>query len=100
VGLLPLVLLLLTLLVSFSFSFIIKEVCQKLTPSIFMEPPDIGSITFSGTTYINGQSGEYVAGTYQIEANVPKGYIFYNWIATGRFSVANSEPQQTNVIVI
>jgi hypothetical protein len=69
--------------------FILPEI------TFLTEPPDVGSITFSGTTYTNGQSGEYTAGTYRIEANVPKGYIFYNWVTTGGVSVANSESQQT-----
>jgi hypothetical protein len=69
------------------------------TITFLTEPPDVGSITFSGTTYTNGQSGEYTAGTYQIEANIPKGYIFYNWITTGGVSVANSESRQTTASV-
>jgi hypothetical protein len=82
--------------ISETFSFIIYESQQETYKIYFStEPPDVGSITFSGTTYTSGQSGEYTAGTYQVEANVPKGYIFYNWVATGGVSVANSESQQT-----
>jgi subtilisin family serine protease len=79
---------------TFSFGIVIDLfILPEIT--FLTEPPDVGSITFSGTTYTNGQSGEYTAGTYQIEANVPKGYIFYNWVTTGGVSVANSESQQT-----
>jgi hypothetical protein len=74
-------------------------ISENYTVRFFTEPPDVGSITFSGTTYTNGQSGNYAAGTYQIEANVPKGYIFYNWVATGGVSVADSESRQTTASV-
>jgi len=71
-------------IVSGNFSFMVYE-SQQETYEIhfFTDPPDVGSITFSGTTYTNGQSGKYAAGTYQIEANVPEGYVFDGWLFYG-----------------
>jgi hypothetical protein len=66
----------------------------------YTEPEDVGSITFAGTTYTNGQSGEYAPGTYQIEANVPQGYVFDSWITTGDVSVANPESRRTTASVV
>jgi hypothetical protein len=59
------------------------------------EPPDVGSIIFAGTTYLSGQGGIYVAGIYQVEANAPRGYVFYEWITHGGVTVASSESRQT-----
>jgi len=56
------------------------------------EPPDTGTITFAGTTYTNGQSGIYAPGTYQIEANVPKGYVFDGWVFYGTAYGGQSPP--------
>jgi hypothetical protein len=71
-------------IVSGNFSFMVYE-SQQETYEIyfFIDPPDVGFITFSGTTYTNGQSGKYAAGTYQIEANVPEGYVFDGWLFYG-----------------
>jgi hypothetical protein len=94
------VLLLLTLLMPFLFQVMMPGgISENYTVRFFTEPPDVGSITFSGTTYTNGQSGNYAAGTYQIEANVPKGYIFYNWVTTGGIFVADSGSRLTTASV-
>jgi outer membrane protein assembly factor BamB/subtilisin family serine protease len=70
--------------ISETSSFMIYESQQETYKIYFStEPPDVGSITFSGTTYTSGQSGKYAAGTYQIEANVPKGYVFDGWLFYG-----------------
>jgi hypothetical protein len=69
-------------------------------------PGDVGSINFAGKTYTSGEYGYYPPGTYQIEANVPQGYIFYRW-AAGAFykadvyavSVANRESQRTTATI-
>jgi archaellum component FlaG (FlaF/FlaG flagellin family) len=67
-----------------NFSFMVYESQQETYEIYFLtDPPDVGSITFSGTTYTNGQSGKYAAGTYQIEANVPEGYVFDGWLFYG-----------------
>jgi hypothetical protein len=67
-----------------NFSFMVYESQQETYEIYFLiVPPDVGSITFSGTTYTNGQSGKYAAGTYQIEANVPEGYVFDGWLSYG-----------------
>jgi len=69
-------------------------------------PGDVGSINFAGKTYTSGEYGYYPPGTYQIEANVPQGYIFYRWVAGAfykadvyAFSVANRESQRTTATI-
>jgi subtilisin family serine protease len=70
--------------ISETFSFMIYESQQETYKIYFStEPPDVGSITFSGTTYTSGQSGKYAAGIYHIEANVPEGYVFDGWLFYG-----------------
>jgi hypothetical protein len=67
-----------------NFSFMVYERQQETYEiHFFTNPPDVGSITFSGTTYTNGQSDKYAAGTYRIEANVPEGYVFDGWLFYG-----------------
>lgn len=63
-----------------TFSFMIYESQPETYTITFLTfPPDVGSITFDGSTYFNGQTGSYQAGTYSIKANVPAGYIFKEW---------------------
>ena len=86
--------------ISETFSFMIYESQQETYKIYFStEPPDVGSITFSGINYTSGQSGEHASGTYQIEADFPEGYIFYNWSTTGEVSVVNSGSRQTTASV-
>ncbi len=49
----------------------------------FYTNPHVGSITFSGTTYTNGQSGDYPQGDYEARANPPKDYAFHHWEYSG-----------------
>jgi hypothetical protein len=42
-----------------------------------------GTITFSGTTYSNGQSGSYASSSYSATANVPTNYQFLWWEYSG-----------------
>jgi len=41
------------------------------------------SITFSGSTYSNGQTGSYSSGDYTANANAPSGYAFHHWEYSG-----------------
>jgi uncharacterized repeat protein (TIGR02543 family) len=41
------------------------------------------SITFSGTTYTNGQTASYSSGDYTATANAPSGYAFHHWEYSG-----------------
>jgi hypothetical protein len=42
-----------------------------------------GTITFSGSTYSNGQTGSYSSGDYSATANVPTDYQFLRWEYSG-----------------
>lgn len=53
------------------------------TVTFYTVPSDKGSITFNGATYFNGQSHVYPEGVYNALANVPSGYEFLKWTATG-----------------
>lgn len=78
------------------YYFEIREASSGTYAITFLtEPPDVGSIIFAGTTYLSGQGGIYVAGIYQVEANAPRGYVFYEWITHGGVTVASSESRQT-----
>jgi hypothetical protein len=61
----------------------------KYTVSFYTDPSTDGSITFNGTTYTNGQTGQYEAGTYSIQAHAPLGWTFYQWGGGGSISAAN-----------
>jgi hypothetical protein len=64
-------------------------------------PSVVGSITFNGTTYKNGQSGLYnVSTTYKARLNLPQFYNFYRWNATGGVSVSDPLANPTNVTII
>lgn len=49
----------------------------------YTDPSNIGSITFAGTQYTNGQSGQYAAGSYSVVANAPLGWSLDHWVTTG-----------------
>ena len=65
-------------------------IVTKYTITFYTDPSDKGSITFAGTTYTNGQSGQYAAGSYSVTANPPSGYVFSNWVTTGGVSISGS----------
>jgi len=62
----------------------------KYTITFYTDPSTVGSITFSGTAYTNGQTGQYAAGTYSVTANAPAGWVFSNWVTTGGVSISGS----------
>ncbi|RLE73539.1 MAG: hypothetical protein DRZ80_06260, partial [Thermoprotei archaeon] len=63
-------------------------------------PPDVGSITFNGVTYVNGQSGEYPVGSYSIRANVPQGYVFDHWGGSDGIRFADPNSPSTTAMVV
>jgi hypothetical protein len=73
---------------SITANFVIVTTQYAIT--FYTNPNNIGSITFSGTTYTNGQSGQYQAGQYSVTANAPQGYQFSSWSTTGGVSITGS----------
>jgi hypothetical protein len=61
----------------------------KYTIIFYTDPSNIGSITFAGTQYTNGQSGQYAAGPYSAVANAPSGWSFDHWVTTGGVSISS-----------
>ena len=53
----------------------------KTNPTSFVG--SAGTITFSGSTYSNGQTGTYASGDYSATANVPTDYQFLWWEYSG-----------------
>ena len=76
--------------IAYKNSYKLTVVPPKYTITFYTDPTTIGSITFAGTTYIHGQTGQYAAGSYSVTANVPAGWTFSNWVTTGGVSVSGS----------
>jgi len=85
--------------VTMKFTGVIKVEPTKYSIYFYTNPSNVGSITFSGTTYTNGQSGSYAAGSYSVTANVPSGYIFTGWSTSGSVTVASSTSTSTTATV-
>jgi hypothetical protein len=72
----------------------IAKVHPKSTPvytvTFYTDPSSVGSITFAGTIYTNGQTGQYAGGSYAVAANAPSGYVFSNWVTTGGVTISGS----------
>jgi len=64
--------------------------------AFYTDPTDVGSITFSGTAYTNGQTGQYATGTYSVSANAPSSWAFSNWVTTGGVSISGSTATVTS----
>jgi hypothetical protein len=58
--------------------------------TFYTDPSTSGSITCGGSTYSNGQTGQYALGSYTVSANAPAGYSFGSWVTTGGVSIAGS----------
>jgi hypothetical protein len=65
----------------------------------FVVNPTVGSITFQGTTYTNGQTGQYTAGSYSATANIPSDYSLWLWGGVGGVIVPNPTISPTTVQV-
>ncbi len=74
---------------------LIERVAQFLNWMIQVNPPGSGRITFNGTTYMNGTTGDYEGGTFTVSATPPSGYNFAGWTATGGVSVASNTGNPT-----
>jgi hypothetical protein len=75
---------------AYKTSYKLTVVAPKYTITFYTDPSTIGSITFAGTTYTNGATGQYAAGTYSVSANAPSGWTFSNWVTTGGVSISGS----------
>jgi len=58
-------------------------------------PSDVGTITFDGISYNDGDTVGKVAADYDISANPGIGYNFNSWITTGGLSVINPASENT-----
>jgi len=67
-----------------------KLTVYRHTITFYTDPTTIGSITFAGTTYTNGQTGKYAGGTYTVTPNAPSGWTFSHWVTTGGVSISGS----------
>jgi len=65
----------------------------------YTNPTDGGTIIFDGDTWSNGQSGNYLTGTYVIDANPANQHYFDKWSRTGGISVDDEYSQSTTVTV-
>jgi hypothetical protein len=62
-------------------------------------PAAIGSITFAGISYSDGNTADKSAGTYAITAAPGSGYYFDKWETTGGLSVTSSTSATTSCTV-
>ena len=62
-------------------------------------PTTGGSITLNGTTYQNGQSGNYTTGTVTISASPTAGYTFSSWSSMGGISVTSPTSNPTTAMI-
>jgi spherulation-specific family 4 protein/List-Bact-rpt repeat protein len=74
----------------------IKHYTSSVT---FQTSSNGGSINFNGTTYTNGGSGNYSAGTASAVATPPANYAFGGWSASGGLLVEDSSSNPTHVSV-
>jgi len=70
------------------------------TVTFYTDPSTIGSISFQGGTYTNGQSGIFTYGTSgPATANAPVGWVFDHWEVTGNVQVSSTTANPTTVTV-
>ncbi|MGB6874160.1 MAG: amidase domain-containing protein, partial [Dehalococcoidia bacterium] len=69
------------------------------TITFYTDPTAGGTITFTGSTYSNGQSTTKTDGPYSVSANPASGYVFDHWTTTGGVSVSNANSQSTTATV-
>jgi len=74
---------------------------KNATLLFLTSPSVVGSITFNGVTYTNGQNALYnVSTVFLALANLPKNYNFSRWNVTGGVTVSNPLVNPTNVSLI
>ena len=72
---------------------------QQVTISFETEPANMGTITFDGNTYSNGENDSRQTGTYMITANPASGYEFSAWETSISITLANSTASSTNCTI-
>jgi len=80
----------------------LKAVFKQITCDVtFLTDPDtVGSITFMGGTYTNGQSDTFTYGTSgSATANAPIGWEFDHWEVTGNVAVSDPNTSPTTVTI-
>jgi Tol biopolymer transport system component len=82
----------------------LRMVQETITPTLFVivfdtEPTSMGSITFDGSSYSDGENVSRAAGIYIVTANPAIGYVFSRWETFGLISVSNITSSSTNCTV-
>jgi dipeptidyl aminopeptidase/acylaminoacyl peptidase len=72
---------------------------QQFMISFDTEPANMGTITFDGTGYSDGENVSRQMGNYTISANPASGYAFSIWETSGSITVTNSTASSTNCTV-
>jgi len=70
------------------------------TVTFYTDPSTVGSISFHGGTYTNGQSGTFTYGTSgPATANAPVGWVFDHWETVGNVQVSSTTANPTTVTI-
>jgi len=70
------------------------------TVTFYTDPSTVGSISFQGGTYTNGQSGTFTYGTSgPAIANAPVGWVFDHWETVGNVQVSSTTANPTTVTI-
>ena len=82
----------------------LRMVQETVTPTLFVivfdtEPTSMGSITFDGVSYSDGENVSKAAGIYIIAANPAIGYAFSRWETFGLITVSNITSSSINCTV-
>ena len=72
---------------------------EKYTLIFYTNPTNAGSIIFNGQSKTNGQTGEYMQGTYSINTSPNSNYIFDHWVTTGDVNVGAPEHSSTTLTI-
>jgi len=72
----------------------------QCTVGFYTDPSTVGSISFEGGTYSNGDSDTFTYSTSGLAtANVPLGYVFDHWVVSGNVAVSSTTANPTTVTV-
>jgi hypothetical protein len=72
----------------------------KYTVSFHTTPSNVGSVDFGGTRYTDSLSGQFSAGSYTVVANVPSGYTFDGWTASGEVYLTGSAGLSSTTVTV
>ena len=68
--------------------------------TFYTDPTDVGSITFEGKTYTNGEFSSFKNGTSSsATANVPECWVFDRWLTSGNVSVSDDYTNPTTFTI-